>query len=138
MSLGEIPSASPVRVLIADDSPVFLSSLACALARSDGLTVVATAADGREAVEAFVDCQPELVILDLRMPNLNGLEAATQLRRLSAEVRIIVISVHGAAVALGDCLAQGADSFVSKVGLHRELRLEIARLFPGRPVGGHA
>lgn len=132
----EVPVAPSIRVLIADDSPVFRSSLARVLARAGGLAVVATAGDGREAVEAFVAYQPDLAILDLRMPSMNGLEAAAELRRLSADVRIIIVSVHDAAAATADSFAHGADAFVSKVCLHRELRAEVERLFPGRRVGG--
>lgn len=92
--------------------------------------VVASAGDGRAAVEQFVKHRPDLVIMDVNMPQMSGLEAAAEMRRLAPEVRIIMVSIHQDAQTEADSLQRGADSFLPKIGLQRRLLPEIAGLFP--------
>jgi len=128
-------SIKSIRALVADDSPVFLSTLVQFLARSGAVTVVATASHGREAVEQAGRHQPDLAIVDVRMPDMNGLEAAAEMRCLSPAVRIVMISIDHDGQTEADCLRHGADGFVPKVDIHRRLWPEIARLFPHLAAG---
>src|SRR5689334_6704443 len=82
-----------IRVLVADDHPIFRDGLAMLLTSVDGIDVVGTAADGEEAVGAAVRLRPDVVVMDVQMPRLNGVEAT---RRLAAEapgIGIVVLTM---------------------------------------------
>jgi DNA-binding NarL/FixJ family response regulator len=123
---------NPIRVLIADDSPTALRSVCEYLEFAGGFEVVCTASDGLNAVQLATLHQPDLALLDLSMPRLNGLEAASKLRQSLPSVRVIIFSeLNG--LSIGDeCKRQGADSFVAKSKLPDALLVEIRRLFPDR------
>jgi len=122
----------PIRVLIADDSPTALRSVCDYLEFSGGFEIICTTSDGTNAVQLAEVHKPELALLDLSMPRMNGLEAAKQLRRRFPGLRLIIFSdLNG--LSLGDeCKRHGADSFVAKSELPERLLVEIRRLFPDR------
>jgi len=118
-----------IRVLVADDSPTALRSVCDYLEFAGGFEIVGTASDGMNAVQLTSLKKPDLVLLDLSMPRVNGLEAAEQIRLSSPDLRVIIFSeLNG--LSLGDeCRRHGADSFVSKSVLPEGLLQEIQRLF---------
>ena len=121
--------ATPIRVLIADDSPTALRSVCDYLEFAGGFEIVGTASDGQNAVHLTSLRQPDLVLLDLSMPRVNGLEAAEQIRLSSPDLRVIIFSeLHGLSLA-DECRRHGADSFVPKSLLPEGLLIEIQRLF---------
>ena len=126
--------AQPIRVLIADDSPTALRSVCEYLEFAGGFEIVGTASDGQNAVQLASLRKPDLVLLDLSMPRVNGLEAAEQIRLSSPDLRVIIFSeLQGLSLA-EECRRHGADSFVSKSLLPEGLLMEIQRLFTrGRP-----
>jgi DNA-binding NarL/FixJ family response regulator len=121
--------AEPIRVLIADDSPTALRSVCEYLVFAGGFEIVGTASDGLNAVQLASLRKPDLVLLDLSMPRVNGLEAAEQIRLSSPDLRVIIFSeLQGLSLA-DECRRRGADSFVPKSLLPEGLLLEIQRLF---------
>ena len=121
--------AEPIRVLIADDSPTALRSVCEYLEFAGGFEIVGTASDGQNAVQLASLRKPDLVLLDLSMPRVNGLEAAEQIRLSSPDLRVIIFSeLQGLSLA-DECRRRGADSFVPKSLLPEGLLLEIQRLF---------
>jgi len=119
-----------IRVLIADDSPTALRSICEYLEFAGNFEIVGTASDGQNAVQLAALHKPDLVLLDLSMPRVNGLEAAEQLRLTSPDVRVIIFSeLQGLSLA-EECLRRGAHSFVPKSLLPEGLLTEIQRLFP--------
>jgi DNA-binding NarL/FixJ family response regulator len=94
-----------------------------------GFEVVATASDGLNAVQLVALYKPDLVLLDLSMPRVNGLEAAEQIRLTNPDLRVIIFSeLNG--LSLGEeCRRRGADGFVPKNLLPEALLMEIQRLF---------
>ena len=139
--------AAPIRVLVADDSAVMRSLLCTALGASSQIEVVGTAQDGRDALEAIGRLDPDLVLLDLEMPRMNGLEVLAEMRARRMRAKVIVCSTltrRGAAITL-EALACGAADYVSKPvarsitegmnGLIRELLPKVLALFP--PEGWH-
>jgi DNA-binding NarL/FixJ family response regulator len=109
---------------------MFLASLSDFLGRHGALTVVGGAGDGYRAVEGVAEHRPDLVIMDVSMPRMNGLEAAAEIRRLAPAVRIILVSIHQDAQTQAESLQHGADGFVPKIGIQRRLLPEIERHFP--------
>jgi len=122
-------SAAPIRVLIADDSPTALRSICDYLEFAGGFEIVGTAGDGMNAVQLTSLKKPDLVLLDLSMPRVNGLEAAKQIRLSSPDLRVIIFSELKGLSLADECRRNGADSFVHKSHLPEGLLMEIRRLF---------
>jgi DNA-binding NarL/FixJ family response regulator len=110
----------PIRVLVADDQPVVLRGFAAVLAAQPDLAVVATAADGAQAVRLAAETGPDVALLDIRMPVLNGIEAA---RRIIAahHTRVIMITTFDLDDYVYDALSAGASGFLLKDVRARDL-----------------
>jgi len=124
-----VPTSSSIRVLVADDSPTALRSICDYLEFAGGFEIVGTASDGMNAVQLTAVQKPDLVLLDLSMPRVNGLEAAKQIRLSSPDLRVIIFSELKGLSLADECRRCGADSFVHKSHLPEGLLLEIRRLF---------
>ena len=107
------------RVLIADDRPRSRSGLRAVLALRPEIEIVGEAADGQEAVRLVAECRPDVVLMDARMPVLDGVEATRLIKERWPEVRVIVLTIHASYRA--DALAAGADAFLVKGCPAREL-----------------
>ncbi|HET7107867.1 MAG TPA: response regulator transcription factor [Candidatus Acidoferrum sp.] len=125
-----MPHINPIRVLVADDSPTALRSVCDYLDFAGGIEVVCTASDGMNAVQLVAQHQPDLALLDFRMPRLNGLQAAKELRRAHPGLRVIIYSEIQGTTLEEECRNHGADGYVSKGRLPEGLLHEIRRLFP--------
>jgi DNA-binding NarL/FixJ family response regulator len=119
-----------IRVLIADDSPTALRSICDYLEFAGTFEIVGTASDGQNAVQLTALYRPDLVLLDLSMPRVNGLEAVEQIRLASPDVRVIIFSELNGLSLAEECLRRGAHSFVPKSLMPEGLLMEIQRLFP--------
>ena len=126
-----IKGAEPIRTLVADDSAQWLTTLCAFLAREAAIAVVGAARDGLEALGHAAALRPELVVLDVRMPRMNGLEAAALIRARHPEVRIVMMSTDTDAGTREACFAHGAHAFVPKGETARALLPAIFRLFGG-------
>ncbi|GAB7192996.1 response regulator transcription factor [Kineococcus sp. NUM-3379] len=114
-----------VRVVLADDEAVVRAGVRAVLAHDAGIEVVAEAADGREAVDAVLAHRPGVVVLDVRMPRVDGLAAAEEVRRLAPGTGIVVLTTFGEEEYVTRALTVGADAFVLKSGDPRELSLAV-------------
>ena len=126
-----MPSQALIRVLIADDSPTALRSVCDYLEFAGGFNVVGTASDGVNAVQLAAHNAPDLALLDFRMPRLNGLQAAMELRRNFPCLRVIIYSEINGPTLEEECRGHGADCFITKSRLPDDLLFEVRRLFPG-------
>jgi len=103
-----------LKVLVADDSPAVLRALTLLLEQEELVTVCGTAGDGATAVRQFCALHPALVILDLAMPGLNGLEAARSIHSLDPKVPIVIFTFHPATALEDEVRSAGATRVVSK------------------------
>jgi len=112
---------SGLRILIADDHEVARQGIRALLESHPGWEVCAEAKDGREAVELANNSKPDIALLDIGMPNLNGLDAARQILAMSPAIRILILTMHDAEQVVREVLAAGARGFVLKSDAARDL-----------------
>jgi len=122
----------PLRLLVADDHESVRKSVRTLLSTKKSWQVCGEAANGREAVEKAQQLHPDVIILDLNMPVMNGFEAALEIRRIAPSSKIVFFSVHDFA---GKAERFGADAFVDKLSATQELVTTIERV-TGRPRKG--
>ena len=105
---------SVLRILIADDHEVARKGIRALLEDHAGWEVCGEARDGREAVESASRLKPDVLLLDVGMPNLNGLDAARQILAMTPEARILILTVHDSEQVVREVLAAGARGFLLK------------------------
>ena len=115
----------PVRVLIAEDQSIFADALAMLLETDDRVTVVGTAANGQEAVDQALSSSADVVVMDMDMPVVDGLEATRRLRKALPKARVIVVSGLDPAVYEQRALDAGATSYMLKGRIGAEMVEEI-------------
>ena len=111
---GEGITRGMVKVLVVDDHALIRRGLTEILSESEGLVVVGEAADGAEAVVKAKELEPDVVVMDLNMPNVNGLEATRQLQALESKPNILVLTVSEKEHDLDAALQAGASGYVLK------------------------
>jgi DNA-binding NarL/FixJ family response regulator len=120
----------PVRTLLVDDSVAFLAALRRFLADHPRVRVVGAAASGRDGVAAMVRLRPDLVLLDLVMPGMSGLEALRWIKAVPDPPRVVVLTFQDEAGFRDRATALGADGFVTKAEMARHLIPAVEALFP--------
>jgi DNA-binding NarL/FixJ family response regulator len=103
-----------IRVLLVDDDPLVRAGLRMILSSSDEVEVVGEAADGAEAVAAVQACRPDVVLMDIRMPGVDGIAATSAVRRLASPPHVIVLTTFQADEHVMGALRAGADGFLLK------------------------
>jgi DNA-binding NarL/FixJ family response regulator len=117
-----------IRVLIADDHEIIRKQIGEIICRHPLVEVCAFAKDGTEAVQKSLELKPDFVILDISMPGLNGLDAATRIRQIVPDAKVIMLSMHDSPDLEAAALRAGADAIVSKALAAQLLLSEIDRL----------
>jgi DNA-binding NarL/FixJ family response regulator len=121
-----------IRVLIADDQPVVRDGLAMLLDLIDDVEIVATAADGIEAVERARAERPDIVLMDLRMPRLEGADATRQILAAYPETRVLVLTTYADDQFLFPALQAGARGYLTKDATAEEIEHAIRALIAGQ------
>ena len=111
----------PIRILIADDHAVMRAGLRLLLNGQEDMQVVDEAGDGWQTVEKAVSLKPDIVLLDITMPGLSGLEAARQIRQRAPEVKLLVLTMHDDEAYLRQFLQIGAAGYIVKKAADTEL-----------------
>jgi DNA-binding NarL/FixJ family response regulator len=129
--------ASSIRVLIVDDYEPFRRFVCSALKRNPQLQIVSQASDGLEAVQKAEALQPDLIVLDIGLPKLNGIEAARRIQKLSPRSKIVFVSQESSAEIVQEALSLGAFGYVVKTHAATELLAAVEAAGQGRHyVGG--
>lgn len=119
---------SVLRILIADDHEVARRGIRALLESHPGWEVCAEAADGREAVNAAGRLKPDLVLLDIGMPSLNGLDATRQILAAEPDTRVLILTMHDSEQVVREVLAAGARGFLLKSDAGRDLVAAVEAL----------
>lgn len=117
-------------MLIADDSPEYRHMLRRRLEHDGRFEIVAEASDGREAVELTDEHRPDVSVIDLGMPVMDGMEAIREIRERCPEVKMVVLTGQEPDDAAGDALNEGALAYLQKGGASRQLLTLLAPLSP--------
>ncbi|WP_328993869.1 response regulator transcription factor [Kribbella sp. NBC_01245] len=120
-----------IRVLLADDEAMVRAGVKAILASDDTIDVIAEAADGAEAVDAVQRHRPDVAVLDIRMPRMDGLAAAAEIRRTTPETAVVILTTFSEDAYIAKALGDGASGFLLKSGDPRELIAGIKAVAAG-------
>ena len=123
----------PVRILVADDHQVVRTGLRSLLESKTGWHVCAEASNGREAVEKAGELKPDVAVLDIGMPLLNGVEATRQIRKLSPQTEILILTMHDSEHLVQEVLRAGAHGYILKDDADRNLIAAVDALRRHKP-----
>jgi two-component system, NarL family, response regulator NreC len=120
-----------MRVVLVDDHPVVRKGLKALLEEQSAFRVVGEASDGAEAVAIIKKLKPDVAILDLKLPDMNGLQVTAEVKRQSPATRVIILSMHANDFYVDEAFRKGADGYVVKDALEREIIEAITHVTSG-------
>jgi DNA-binding NarL/FixJ family response regulator len=121
------------RIVIAEDHTILREGLRALLTADPGFDVVGEAEDGRDAVRCVENHLPDLVLMDLSLPRMNGMDAIREIKRRCPETKVLALTVHKTEEYILATLRAGADGYVLKDATHAELLMAIKSVLMGRP-----
>ena len=122
----------PIRILAVDDHPLIRQGIAGLLATQADMNLIAQAANGRDAIQQFHRHRPDITLMDLQMPEMNGLDAIIAIRGEFPEARIIVLTTYAGDMQALRALKAGARAYLLKDSLHKELLATIRAVQAGK------
>ena len=125
-------NANSIRILAVDDHPLVRQGIAALLAVQQDMTLVGEASNGRDAIQQFRALQPDVTLMDLQMPEMNGIDAIIAIRNEFPEARIIVLTTYVGDVQILRALKAGARGYLLKNLLHKELLDTIRAVHEGK------
>ncbi len=120
-----------IRVLLVDDHAILREGIKALLEKQDNIEVVAEAADGREAISRVAQFRPDVVVLDISMPMMDGLESTRQMKRHNPDIKVLVLTMHDNEEYFFQLLRAGASGYVTKKSVSRELVSAIEAVYRG-------
>jgi DNA-binding NarL/FixJ family response regulator len=122
----------PIRVVVADDQRVVREGLTMVLGLLHDIDVVGTASDGAEAITLAGDLRPDIVLMDLRMPRCDGVEATRRLRELHPEIKVVVLTTYSDDQSVLDALRAGARGYLTKDAGAEQIRQALQQVLDDR------
>src|SRR6266516_2719552 len=127
-------SMEPLRVLIAEDHPLFRKGMRALLTATPGTEVVGEATTGQEAIELATELQPDVILMDLQMPGINGIEATRQILHTSPHIRILVVTLFEDNASIFTALRAGARGYILKDAKEEEMLRAIRAVGSGEAI----
>jgi DNA-binding NarL/FixJ family response regulator len=121
-----------IRILVVDDHPVVRQGIAVLVETQSDMALVAEASNGREAIQQFRAHRPDITVMDLQMPEMNGLDALTAIRGEFPDAKIIVLTTYAGDVQILRALKSGAQGYLLKSTFHKELVDTIRAVYSGK------
>lgn len=122
---------SKTRILLADDHTIVRQGIRALLDAQEGIEVVGEAEDGRQAVEKVKELVPDIVVIDITMPNLNGIEATRQIKKINDKIKVLVLTVHDNEEYVHQILQAGASGYLLKESAVSDLISAISAVKKG-------
>jgi len=129
---GSTGGAATIRILCVDDHPLVRKGIASILANEADMTLVAEAGNGREAVELFKELKPDVVLMDLRMPDIDGTAATRMIRQDAPDARIIALTSYDGDQDIYRALEAGVRGYILKEMVHTEVVRAIRTVHSGK------
>jgi NarL family two-component system response regulator LiaR len=126
--------STKLKILVVDDHAIVREGLVSILKFQKDLTVVGEAADGAEAIRKTLQIKPNIVIMDLMMPNMGGAEATAEIKRTSPETKVLILTSFGSSAELSSAFANGADGAITKTLPKNEMLSAIRDVASGTHV----
>src|SRR5271165_2348432 len=123
---------SRIRILAVDDHPIVRQGIAGLVGIQPDMTLVGEASNGREAIQQFRTHHPDVTLMDIQMPEMNGLDALIAIRNEFPEARVIVLTTYSGDVQVLRALKAGARAYLLKNALHKELLETIRAVHAGK------
>jgi DNA-binding NarL/FixJ family response regulator len=130
--MAETPDAVSVRMLVVDDFEPFRQFVCSTVGTESDLQVVCEVSDGLEAVQKAEELKPDLILLDIELPSLNGIDAARQILKVAPQSKILFVSQESSAEVVQESLALGARGYLVKVDAGRELLVALRAVLEDR------
>ncbi|HEY6892552.1 MAG TPA: response regulator transcription factor [Rhodanobacteraceae bacterium] len=130
--MSQSDAARPITILIADDHPLMRSGIAAVLADEPRFRIIAQATNGREALEMFRRFHPDVTLLDVQMPEMDGVEATAAICRETPSARIIVFTTYRGDIQARDAMSAGAKAYLLKSAIRTELIEAIDAVWRGQ------
>jgi DNA-binding NarL/FixJ family response regulator len=124
--------SSPIRVLAIDDHPLIRAGISALLFPESDMTLVGEASNGRQAIAKYLECHPDVTLMDLQMPEMNGFDAMAAILSEFPKARIIVLTTYAGDVQAQRAIKAGAQGYLLKNLLHQELLQTIRAVHAGR------
>lgn len=121
-----------MKILLVDDHQIIRDGLKALIEHEDDMEIIAEASSGREAVELAIRMNPDLIIMDIEMGGLNGIEATRQVHAANADIRILILSVHYNRRSIAEALKAGASGYILKDCAFEELSSAIHLIMAGK------
>jgi DNA-binding NarL/FixJ family response regulator len=121
-----------VRIVIAEDHTILREGLRSLLSSNPSFEIVGEAEDGREAIKCVEKFKPDLILTDLSMPRMNGMEAIKEIKRESPTTKVLVLTVHRAEEYILATFRAGADGYLLKDSTHAELVMAVKKVLSGK------
>jgi two-component system, NarL family, nitrate/nitrite response regulator NarL len=127
------PVAAPeladlIRVLVVDDEPLFVEMVEVLLGTEPGIEIVGVAADGKEGVRLAAELEPDVIVMDISMPVMNGIDATRAIRAHDPEARILILTGGASVDEIDDARAAGAAAYVTKDRIASDFVTELREL----------
>jgi two-component system response regulator NreC len=132
LNCGRLPIRPPLRILIADDHAVVRFGLKTILSNEEGWQVVGAAKSGAEALELAIQLRPDIVILDINMPGMNGLDALKAIRERVPATRAVILTLDYSMELMREIRRAGGQGYVTKSDADRDLVAAVAEVAAGR------
>jgi DNA-binding NarL/FixJ family response regulator len=131
---SKTPQSGGARVLIVDDHELARAGLRSVLNQAAGLEIIGEVSNANDALAFCARLQPDLVLMDIRMPGLEGLDAITSIREVCPATRIVIVTIHGDPSLVVRAIAAGASGFVLKDATRKEILDAVRRVLQGETV----
>lgn len=129
--LTDLLTPCPCLVVLADDHDLFRGMVKQCLESSNGLKIIGEAGDGAALLEILQYCRPHVILMDITMPRMSGLEATRRVKELCPEIKVLILTMHRNPAYLKEALEAGADGYLLKEDTDTELIEAIRRIMAG-------